>query len=122
MKFLADIPFSRSIVSLLASHGHECLLVRDELQPTAMDEAIVRLAIDRAACILCFDLDFTTIVASSREPWPSVITFRMSTDHPAKIHARLVELLPEIVQAATTGSLITVEDDRLRVRPLPVKA
>ena len=61
-----------------------------------------------------------TLVALSGEPLPSVITFRTSKQHAAYLKARLDELLPEIQQDLLKGVLATVEDDRVRIRMLPI--
>lgn len=41
MKFLADIPIARSTAARLSALGHDCLLVREAINPTATDSEII---------------------------------------------------------------------------------
>ena len=118
MKFLGDIPISRRTLQHLQNRGHDVVAAGERLAPTASDAEIVRLAASEGRVILCFDLGFAELVALSGEKLPSLITFRTTRQQPDFINNRLDEVLPEIMQELEQGALATVEDRRVRVRPL----
>ena len=120
MKFLADIPIARATIQHLIEQGHDVASVRSRLSPTASDPAIIRLAASENRVILCFDLDFSSLVALSNEKLPSIITFRLSKSHPRVINERLDRILPDILDELSRGALGTVEDHRVRIRRLPI--
>jgi predicted nuclease of predicted toxin-antitoxin system len=120
MKFLGDVPIGRATIELLRQAGHDVVRAVDRLPPTATDGELVQLAVRDERVILCFDLDFGAIVAKSGHARPSVITFRTTRRHPAFINERLKEVLAQIEADLPRGVLVTIEDWRVRVRPLPV--
>ncbi len=120
MKFLGDIPISRRTLQHLQNQGHDAVATGERLAPTASDAEIIRLAANEGRVILCFDLGFAELVALSGEKLPSLITLRTARQQPDFINRRLDEVLPEIAEDLERGALATVEDHRVRVRPLPV--
>ena len=120
MRFLGDIPIAGATLRHLEQQGHDAISVRDRLVPTAPDAEILRLAVAERRVILCFDLDFGTLVALSGERLPSVVTFRTRRRKAAFINQRLDDVLPQIVEDLAKGVLATVEDRRVRIRRLPV--
>lgn len=120
MKFLADVPIGRATVEFLRQAGHDVLRSVDRLAATASDVELVEFAIRENRAILCFDLDFSAIVATSGQHRPSVITFRTTRRKATVVNDRLKQVLAEIEAELTRGVLVTVEDSRVRVRPLPV--
>ena len=118
MKFLGDIPISSRTLQHLQNQDHDAVAAREQLAPTASDAEIIRLAASESRVILCFDLGLAELVALSGEKLPSLITFRTTRQQPDFINSRLDEVLPEIAGDLERGALATVEDHRVRVRPL----
>ena len=118
MKFLGDIPISRRTLQHLQNQGHDAVAAGERLAPTASDAEIIRLAASEGRVVLCFDLGLAELVALSGEKLPSLITFRTTRQQPDFINSRLDEVLPEIMQELEQGALATVEEHRVRVRPL----
>ncbi|MBI3758664.1 MAG: DUF5615 family PIN-like protein [Deltaproteobacteria bacterium] len=121
MKFLGDIPISRNTVEFLTARGHDAIRSVQHLAPTAADREIVQLAIAQQRILLCFDLDFSAIVARSGESRPSVITFRTKRRTAAYINSRLEAVLAEVGGELDQGLLVTVEEERIRVHGLPIR-
>jgi len=67
-----------------------------------------------------FDLDFGDILAASRGRAPSVILFRLSCARPEKVNAQLEGVLRDASAALSEGAIVVVENQRHRVRKLPV--
>jgi predicted nuclease of predicted toxin-antitoxin system len=120
MRFIGDIPIARLPIEYLSRQGHDAISVRDRLPPSARDPEIVRVAAAEKRVILCFDLDLAGLVALPGESLPSVITFRTTKRRAEYVNERLDAVLPEIAEDLSRGALATVEDRRVRVRPLPV--
>lgn len=120
MKFLGDIPIGRSTLDFLRNLGHDCIAARERLAPNTTDPEILRLAAAEGRTVICFDLGMSALVALSGERLPSVITFRTSRQSASYLNTLLAELLPQLESALASGSLVTIDDARARVRPLPV--
>lgn len=120
MRFLCDIPIGRSTIEHLRAQGHDVVAASERLSPRASDADIVELALAEDRIVLCFDLDFGAIVSLSRSSLPSVITFRTSQRGAVVLNTRLDAILPVLAVDLTNGVLATVEDQRVRVRRLPI--
>jgi predicted nuclease of predicted toxin-antitoxin system len=120
VRFLCDIPIGRSTIEHLRAQGYDVAAVSERLSPRASDADIVALALAEDRIVLCFDLDFGALVSLSRRSLPSVVTFRTSQRSAVIVNARLDAILPALASELTTGVLATVEDQRVRVRRLPI--
>jgi predicted nuclease of predicted toxin-antitoxin system len=70
--------------------------------------------------ILTHDLDFGRIVALSQSHLPSVITFRLSDMQPTCVNHYIVQVLDRFAETLETGALVSVNEQAIRVRPLPI--
>lgn len=120
MKFLTDIPISRGVAAHLAAQGHDVAMAADRLGPSAPDDALIRLAVAEGRTIICFDLDFATLVALSESSSPSVITFRTARHSSEFVRQKLDAVLPQLESDLLHGALVTIDDHRVRIRLLPV--
>lgn len=120
MKLLADLHISPRTVEFLSSLGHDVVRVNSILLVTSPDESIVAFASREQRTILTQDLDFSAIIALAGERLPSLLTLRLSSSRIEYVNAVLQKILPALEQDVTAGMLITVEDDRVRRRSLPI--
>ena len=84
------------------------------------DDGIVTKALAETRVIVMHDLDFGRIVALRGDRVPSIITLRLGDMTPANVNAVLVAVLQGASTALADGSLVTVTDSGIRVRPLPI--
>jgi predicted nuclease of predicted toxin-antitoxin system len=120
MRILADLHIATSTVRFLRQHGHDVVRVTDRLPANASDHQIVDVAIAENWVVLSQDLDFSAIVALSGKTSPSVIQLRLATVRIETVNAALERILPALETQVSAGVLATVEEDRLRIRRLPL--
>ena len=121
MRLLADLHISPRTVEFLRSLGHDVVRVNEVLPTTAADDAIVRQAIVDGRTILTQDLDLSAIIALAGKNLPSLITLRLVSSRIEYVNALLQKILPGVEEDVLKGMIITVEDHRIRRRPLPIK-
>ena len=120
MKFLLDMGLAQSTAHQLCTNGHDAVHLRDQGLQRLHDHSIVEKAIAEGRVILTHDLDFGRIVALSHNRVPSVITFRLADMLAATVNRYLDDILSRFAARLEQGALISVTDQAIRVRELPV--
>lgn len=121
MRFIADMNISPQTIETLKERGYIIKRVTEFLEPNAGDEDIIDLAVKEGSTIITHDLDFSYLLAKRRMSKPSIITLRINTIKPARV-ARVLEIvLPQIESELNKGSIVIVEEDRIRIRKLPIE-
>lgn len=121
LRLLADVHISPVTVEALRSQGYDIVRTTDSLPATAADAEILELARVEGKVVLTQDLDFSMLVALSNYGLPSLITLRLSSAKPDVVVQRLLAVLPIVETELAEGSAITINDDLVRVRKLPIQ-
>ena len=111
---------SESTIASLREAGHDPVHLRDEGLLKMEDADILDKARSEGRIVLAFDLDFGDLLAASGERLPSVIIFRMRNQTPASVRPRLFEILSNCEADLNSGAIVVVEENRYRVRRLPI--
>lgn len=120
MRLPADLHIAPRTVELLRTLGHDVCRVTDLLPANASDEAIIEQAAQERRTILTQDLDFSSIIALSGRPAPSLLSLRLNSSKVELVNSVLQRTLPILESDLEQGSIVTVEDQRIRLRRLPL--
>ncbi|MCL1493988.1 MAG: DUF5615 family PIN-like protein [Pseudanabaena sp. Salubria-1] len=121
IRLLADVHISPKTVADLQKQGYKIMRSSEFLPANAPDINILEFARTENWVVLTQDLDFSMLVALSRYSQPSLITLRLSSAKPDIVTQKLLDVLPQIEEALQEGSAITIQDESIRIRKLPVR-
>ena len=121
MKFLIDMNLSPEWVNVFEQHGWHAVHWQEIGEPNASDNTIMVWARQHNYIVFTRDLDFGTLLAMTTADGPSVIQIRAKDVMPQNLGNLLMAILREHQSVIESGALLTVTEDRARVRILPFK-
>jgi predicted nuclease of predicted toxin-antitoxin system len=121
MRFLADMGVAMRIVEWLRAQGHDVKHLREEGLQRMPDADIFLKAASESRILLTFDLDFGEILALSGERKVSVVLFRLHNTRTPHVIERLKLALAQSKTILVTGSVVVIEENRVRTRRLPLR-
>lgn len=120
LKFIADVHISPYTISSLQKKGYQITRITEYLPSTASDVEIIEFAIQHSAVIITQDLDFSALISQSGLSQPSVVSLRIGNVKPEVVTQKLQQVLPQIEPELAAGAIVSVEENRFRIRKLPV--
>jgi len=121
MRFLGDMGVSPVTIGKLRLMGYEAVHLVEERLERLPDAEICIKAKAENRIILTFDLDFAELLALSGDDLPSVVLFRLKNAHPNIVLEKLLSVLPVCAPALESGAIVTIQDNRYRLRRLPIQ-
>jgi len=121
IKFLVDNALSPLLSTKLCESGYDSVHVRELNLQNSDDLIIFNNALEQNRVIISADTDFSTILSTWKYSFPSLILFRRGiARHPLKQIKILLENLSSIESALESGSIVVIEESRIRIRSLPL--
>jgi len=121
MRFLIDNALSPALAVLLQHAGHDAIHVLTIGLQRAEDLVIFDRAAEDDRVLVSADTDFGALLAIRSAQTPSVIQFRgRGSRLPEPLARTILSNLPQIIEALQSGSIVTFEPSRVRVRALPI--
>jgi predicted nuclease of predicted toxin-antitoxin system len=116
VRWLADECVAASVVARMREAGHDVVYVA-EIDPSAPDSQVCRLAAREQGLLLTEDRDFGELVFRWRQAAPGIVLLRIVSESRALKWPRLAATI-ERYGEALFGRYTVVEDARIRSRPL----
>ena len=121
MRFLADMCISPRVIAFLRDKGHDGLHLRDDHLERAKDPVVLEKARSEERILLTHDLDFGELMAASSYRLPSVIIFRLRDMRPHRVNEYLQRIISDHSESLEKGVIISVTENRIRVRLLTIQ-
>ena len=120
MKLLLDMNISPRWVKFLQANDIEVTHWLDCGAPNAPDSEIMAYARENGFIVFTHDLDFSTLLAYSKEKKPSVIQLRTNDISPEASGNAIIGALRQMRTELEAGALLTIDPKRARIRLLPL--
>lgn len=86
----------------------------------AADDEILRRALAERRVVVTLDADFHAMLALSQAGGPSIIRIRMEGLRAAEFSELLQEVIRKCRTELEAGAMVSVQENRIRVRRLPL--
>jgi predicted nuclease of predicted toxin-antitoxin system len=120
MKVLIDMNLTPAWVDALDKAGVEALHWSQVGLADAHDTEIFNWALTNDYVVFTHDLDFGTLLAVNKTSCPSVIQIRTQDITPKNLLNTILSTLIKFSDHLDKGALITIDENKSRVRILPI--
>ena len=108
-------------VNLFSQGGLEAVHWSIVGDPRAYDHVIMDWARTNGHVVITHDLDFGSLLVTTRAHGPSVIQVRTQNIMPQILGNRIIQILQQYEEVLDSGALITVDEIRSRIRILSIQ-
>ena len=120
VKILLDMNISPRWVDFLNTSGVEAIHWLDCGAPDAADCETMAYAREHNYIVFTHDLDFSTILATSKDSQPSVIQLRANDISPEAAGNSILAAIRQMQTQLEAGALLTIDPKRARIWLLPL--
>lgn len=122
MRLLIDEALQDAVAHRLAEKGHDTSHVRVLGLAGSTDDQVMAHALSEDRVLVTTDTDFGTILALTGAAGPSVLLLRGIGDSTPDRVTALLAVLPRVENELAEGAVVVIEEDRYRIRHLPIDA
>jgi len=120
MKIVIDVCLSRQVAEALTNAGFDAVHWFNIGGPKAKDAMIMAWAQEEGRMVVTADTDFGHLLAKSSGASPSTVILRTAVHSVNVVIPLLLEVIPAYSEELKEGALITVDEQRVRIRKLPI--
>jgi len=120
MNLVVDMNRSPDWIAVLNAAGHAAVHWSEIGSPDAKDRVVLSWPRRNNHVVFTHDLDFGAILAATNADAPSVVQIRTQDPSPAHCAPLVLYVLRRHEAALATGALVVADEDRTRVRLLPL--
>lgn len=120
MHLLLDQGLPRGAAKLLREAGMDAVHVGEIGMAAAKDSEILEYARTTGQVVVTLDADFHALLANSSLTQPSVIRIRLEGLKAPACAALIKTVISQCLQDLEQGCVVTVQDQRIRIRRLPL--
>jgi predicted nuclease of predicted toxin-antitoxin system len=120
VKLLIDEALQDDVAHRLSAAGHDVTHVRLLGLSGHSDDEVMALALEEDRLLITTDTDFGTILALTGAAGPNVLLLRGIGDTVDVRVEAILDILPRVEYELSEGAVIVLEEDRYRVRFLPI--
>src|SRR4030042_5177211 len=121
MKILIDMNLSPAWVPVLEEAGHTVSHWSTIGSLNAPDHEVLLWAKANGHLLFTHDLDFGAILAATEAEGPSVIQIRAQDISPGHAKNLLLNIINQFAENLLQGALISVDEEKSRVRLIPLR-
>ncbi len=121
MRVVVDMNLAKDWVDCLRLDGHDAVHWSSLGRADADDADIMEWAAANDHVVLTADLDFGSMLAATNSAWPSVVQIRIPKTLSAAAGSRVREAIRACAISLESGALVTIDADRFRSRPPPLR-
>jgi predicted nuclease of predicted toxin-antitoxin system len=108
-------------VAFLRQAGLDAVHLHEEQLDKLPDSEILDKARTEGRVLLTSDLDFGDLLAASGEALPTVVVFRLRSMVPENVNRHVTMLLAQHSAELEQGVVVSVAEDHIRTRRLPIE-
>jgi len=120
MRLLVDMNLPPKFADMLTDKGVEAVHWYNIGAPDAKDSEILTYAINHDFIVISCDLDFSTILSSTRGEKPSVVQVRTQDYLSEETASLIVNTVKNNKNALEEGAVLTINAKKGRLRMLPL--
>lgn len=120
MRLLVDEALQDAVAHRLEEAGHDVTHVRLLGLAGHTDQEVMAVAVDEDRALVTTDTDFGTILALTGAAGPNVLLLRGVGDSVDERVAAILDVLPRVEDVLAGGAVVAIEQDRYRIRYLPI--
>lgn len=120
MRLLVDEALQDAVAHRLAEARHDVTHIRLLGLAGHTDDDVMALALDEDRVLVTTDTDFGTILALTGAAGPNVLLLRGVGDSISERVTAILDVLPRIENDLSQGAVVVIEEDRYRIRYLPI--